>query len=113
MSDTYENIHGTTTTTPSTTGNAAPMGDDMLNRIVRGAHDTVDRVAAKAAPVVEQVKGSVHHASEVAHARADQISHLGDEWTQGLRSTVREHPLAALAVALAVGVVISRMSGPR
>ncbi|HEY6133910.1 MAG TPA: hypothetical protein VIW70_08035 [Rubrivivax sp.] len=109
MNENYETTHGNATSTPSTTSNV-PLGDDMLGRIVRGAHETVDRVAAKAAPVVEQVKGGVNHASEVAHARADQMTQLGDEWTQSLRSTVREHPLAALAVALAVGVVISRMS---
>ncbi len=85
----------------------------LLDNIVRGAHDTVDRVAAKAAPAVERLISGAHGASDVVQQRAKDVGDLGHEWTETLRDTVREHPLAALGVALAVGVLVSRIAQDR
>ena len=35
---------------------------------------------------------------------------MGDEWAESLRCTVRENPLAAVATALVVGVLIARLT---
>jgi ElaB/YqjD/DUF883 family membrane-anchored ribosome-binding protein len=44
-----------------------------------------------------QMKDQTAHAREVA-----------DEWTQKLRSTVREHPLVAIAAAVTLGSLLGR-----
>jgi ElaB/YqjD/DUF883 family membrane-anchored ribosome-binding protein len=81
-----------------------------MRRVVQGAHEAVDRIADKAIPAVERLRGSVSDASDMIQQRASQAADLKDEWTESLRTTIREHPLAAVATALAVGVIISRLA---
>jgi ElaB/YqjD/DUF883 family membrane-anchored ribosome-binding protein len=96
----------------------APGGDnsvqreatDMFARVVQGAHDTVDRLAETAAPHVQRLSQGVDNASDTLHQRADQVRETGDEWAESLRHTVRENPLTALAAALAVGVIVARLT---
>ena len=100
---------GTSSTTPSTQSAAsAPQGDDVFGRVVQGAHETIDRLAESAAPHVHKLQESVASAGDQLHLRADQARELRDEWAESLRCTVREHPLAAVATAVAVGVLLAR-----
>jgi ElaB/YqjD/DUF883 family membrane-anchored ribosome-binding protein len=78
-------------------------GADLLNRVVQGAHQTIDRLAETAAPHVDRLEHGMGSAGEGLHQRAD-------EWTDGLRTTVREHPLAAVGAALALGVLVARLA---
>lgn len=47
---------------------------------------------------------------EAIRGAGDCAMEISDEWAETLRCTVRDHPLAALAVALAVGAVVARLS---
>jgi ElaB/YqjD/DUF883 family membrane-anchored ribosome-binding protein len=98
--------------TPAAVGpNGAPLGgNEMFARVVQGAHQTVDRLAETAAPHVQRLTEGVGQASETLSARADQVRDVGDEWAESLRTTVRENPLAAIATALVVGVLIARLT---
>jgi ElaB/YqjD/DUF883 family membrane-anchored ribosome-binding protein len=91
-------------------GEAQRSGNDMFARVVQGAHDTVDRLAETAAPHVQRLTQGVDSASDTLHQRADQVREVSDEWAENLRETVRENPLAALAAALAVGVIVARLT---
>jgi ElaB/YqjD/DUF883 family membrane-anchored ribosome-binding protein len=77
--------------------------DDMLSRVVQGAHQTIDRLAETAAPHVQRLQEGVG-------ARAEHVKEVGDEWAESLRCTVRDNPLAAVATALALGVLIARLT---
>jgi ElaB/YqjD/DUF883 family membrane-anchored ribosome-binding protein len=77
--------------------------DDMLSRVVQGAHQTIDRLAETAAPHVQRLQEGVG-------TRAEHVKEVGDEWAESLRCTVRENPLAAVATALALGVLIARLT---
>lgn len=99
---------GTTPASTTDTGNGATT--PLLDTLVRSAHDTVDRVAAKAAPAVERLVVGAHGATDAVQQRARHAGELGHEWADSLRATVRDHPLASLAVALAVGVLVSRIA---
>jgi len=81
-----------------------------MRRVVQGAHEAVDRIADKAIPAVERLRGSVNEASDALHQRANQAAELRDEWTESLRTTIREHPIAAVAAALAVGALLARLT---
>ena len=70
----------------------------MLSRVVQGAHQTIDRLAGTAAPHVQRLQEGVA-------TRAEHVKQLGDEWAESLRGTVRDNPLAAVATALALGVL--------
>lgn len=102
---------GTLTDTPSpSTARQADAGavppetgpSDLLNRVVQGAHETIDRLAETAAPHVERWNQQVDGAGERLHRRAD-------EWTDGLRTQVRANPLVSVAAALALGMLIARL----
>ena len=83
---------------------------DMLDKVVEKAHATIDRLAETAAPHVQRLSQGASSASELLHDRAGQARDLGDEWTQSLRSIVRDNPLATVAAALALGVIIAKLS---
>ena len=98
------------------TANGLKAGDgtgqhkDVLAQVVQGAHNTVDRLAETAAPHVQRLQEGVNSASEMLQSRTDQAREVGDEWAESLRTTVREHPLASLAAALAIGMVVAKLT---
>jgi ElaB/YqjD/DUF883 family membrane-anchored ribosome-binding protein len=83
---------------------------ELLGRVVQSAHSTIDRLADRAAPHVGKLEEGVHDAGDLLHQRADQMREIGDEWFDEVRASVREHPLAAVGIALAVGMLLARMS---
>ncbi len=89
---------------------AAAVERDVMRRVVQGAHEAVDRIADKAIPAVERLRGTVNDAAETVKQKADQAIDLKDEWTESLRSAVREHPLAAIGTALALGVILAKLT---
>lgn len=89
---------------------ASNAGDDLLNRVVQGAHEAIDRLAGTAAPHVHRLQEQVASAGETFNVKASDVRHMSDEWTESLRHTVREHPVAAMATALAVGMLIARIT---
>jgi ElaB/YqjD/DUF883 family membrane-anchored ribosome-binding protein len=98
---------------PSTSSAGAPgseAGSEMLSRVVQGAHETIDRLAESAAPHVHRIQEGVSSAQDMLQSRASQVRETGDEWTESLRTTVRENPLAAVATALAIGMLIARLT---
>ena len=87
---------------------APPAAVGLLKNAVRGAHDTIDRLAASAEPAVRQLGDSAAAAGQTLHAKTEQLRETRDEWAEGARATVRRHPLVSVAAALALGAVIGR-----
>jgi ElaB/YqjD/DUF883 family membrane-anchored ribosome-binding protein len=93
-------------------GNGGPTAastDPTMSRVVQGAHDVVDRLAEKAAPVVDKLKSRMSGAGESLRGNADQLSQMQEEWIATARTCVRDHPLASVAVAVAAGMVLSKL----
>ncbi len=88
----------------------AAAGQEMLNKVVQSAHSAIDRMAESAAPAVQRLHDGVQHASDTLSQRAHDAKDMGEEWAESLRSTVRDNPLTAIATALAVGVLIARLT---
>ena len=89
---------------------AGAASGDLMRRVVQGAHATIDRLADTAAPAVSRLQESVSGAGDRLHAGADHMREVGDEWAESLRSTVRENPIASIAIALAAGVLIAKLT---
>jgi ElaB/YqjD/DUF883 family membrane-anchored ribosome-binding protein len=89
---------------------ASNAGDEMLERIVQVAHSAIDRLADNAAPHVHRWQEQLGHASETLSGKTADLRGTGDEWANNLRDTVREHPLAAVATAVAVGLLVARLT---
>lgn len=94
----------------SASGDRRQSPSDMVHRAAEGAHDTIDRLEAQAAPAAEKLREQLDSTGEMLHARADQLRQTGREWREGVRSSVREHPLTTIAAALALGVLLARLS---
>lgn len=89
---------------------AAAVPDEILTRVVKGAHDTIDRLAEQAAPQLQLLQEGVAGASGTLQDQAHRLRETGDEWAESLRGTVRVNPLAALATGLAMGLLIARVT---
>ena len=89
---------------------AAPAAIGLLNNAAKSAHNTIDRVAESAAPVVRDLGDSVAAAAEALHVKTDQLRKTRDEWAEGARTTVRSNPLVSVAAAFALGAVIARIT---
>ena len=82
----------------------------LMKQMVQGAHNAIDRLADSAAPTVEQLGDGLAGAEDALHAQTEQWRATGEQWTESLRSTVRSHPLVAVAAALALGALVTRLS---
>jgi ElaB/YqjD/DUF883 family membrane-anchored ribosome-binding protein len=71
-----------------------------IDRLKSSAHDTVERAAAAASTAADRLG-----------ARSGEWLEAKDEWVEHTRGYVREHPFAALGVALAAGYLLSRLLG--
>lgn len=78
-------------------------GSELVSRVAQGLHETVDRVAEKAGPAVQKIEVTVHD-------QMNRARELSDEYANSLRGTVRERPLTSVLVALAAGVILSRIT---
>lgn len=83
---------------------------DLLNHAVRGAHNSIDRLAESVAPTVQRLGEGVSAAEDALHAKTEQLRVTTDEWVDSLRTTVRSNPLACVAAALALGAVVARIT---
>jgi ElaB/YqjD/DUF883 family membrane-anchored ribosome-binding protein len=73
------------------------------------AHGGIDRLSSGAHQAVDRAAGAAAVAAERLGARSRELRAARDEWVDVTRGYVREHPIAALGVALAAGYLLSRM----
>ena len=59
------------------------------------------------------MRSSVSGVADTVRARAEQFGEMEEEWLESCRASVREHPIAALGIALAAGIVLSKMLSSR
>ena len=88
---------------------APPAVVGLLLQAVKGAHDTIDRLADMAVPATRHLSDGIAAVEEVLGAKSEQLRETRDAWAESARNTVRKHPLACIAAAVVLGVVISRL----
>lgn len=102
------------TTTPSApaTGDGAasiPL-EPKLQKVVSGAHDTIDHIAERAAPHVQRLESGLEEANAKLHRGVDQAKVQANVWAEDLRGTVRRNPLGALICAFGLGWLVARLT---
>jgi ElaB/YqjD/DUF883 family membrane-anchored ribosome-binding protein len=85
----------------TTTTNQRNM-DRNIERVSQGAHQAVDRAASAAASMASRVG-----------EKGEEWMEMKDNWVEGARDYVREHPIAALGIAVAAGYLFSMISRGR
>jgi ElaB/YqjD/DUF883 family membrane-anchored ribosome-binding protein len=73
------------------------------------AHGSIDRLSSGAHQAVDRAAGVATVAAERLGAKSRDLLAARDEWVDVTRGYVREHPIAALGVALAAGYLLSRV----
>jgi hypothetical protein len=106
---TAESMSGRSSAANGPDGNPGRV-QDLVQRAAEGAHQTVDKLADKAIPAAEKLTTAIDSASASAQQSAKDLENWQRGLTESLRNTVREHPLTAVAAALALGVLISNMN---
>lgn len=94
----------------ASSGGLAETMQDRAQRLAAGAHETVDRLTQKVGPAAEKLQDNLDDAGEMIHERADQVRQWGRAWRDGLRCGVREHPLTTVVAALALGLLLARLT---
>lgn len=99
-----------TTDSSSAAGAGGSQPSELLNRLVAGAHQAIDRLAGQAAPRLDRLNQGVHTAGTRLRERAGQAGALSEDLGETVRTTVRDRPLAAIGAAFAIGFLIARLT---
>ena len=75
---------------------------DHIERASSGAHKAIDRAAETASEYAERFG-----------QKAEEWLEMKDDWVEGAREYVREHPIAALGIAVATGYILSMLMRSR
>lgn len=96
------------------TGPASTAGNEgLVDRLVQGAHEAVDRVGAKAAPALEKLTESASTARHSLESKASHLAETQEQMLDSARSYVRERPFTALAAAALLGALAVSMMRTR
>lgn len=68
------------------------------------------RMSARAHETVDQVASAVHSAADRLRAQSEHWMANKDEMLAQVRTYVREKPMMSLAIAAAVGFIVSRLT---
>ena len=90
----------------------AQAADDFFKRLIEGVRAAIDKLADATGPTVERIAGALSNPTGKASSLLGQASDKKEAWLSDARDIVREHPIAAIAVALAAGAVYARLTAP-
>ena len=68
----------------------------QIDRVSDGAHRVVDTTANRVSAIADRFG-----------EKADELLEMKEDWVEATSNYVREHPVAALGIALAAGYVLS------
>ena len=85
----------------------AERAHGTVDHVAQGAHDAVDRIADKADPAIDRLRSAASDAQSTAYTKYDEL--INGQWVETVREEVRARPLAAVGIALAAGLLLSRL----
>lgn len=86
-------------------GGMQKAADKSIDSYTQSAHQAIDRAAEAAAAAAGRLGEHVQALS----AKGEELYEMKDQWIDGAREYVREHPFQALGVAVAAGYLLSMM----
>jgi ElaB/YqjD/DUF883 family membrane-anchored ribosome-binding protein len=86
------------TTTGQTTEDVANKANEKLSQFTDAAQQTIDRVTQAASNAAGRLS-----------ARGEELWAMRDQATETARTYMREHPLATIGIAVAIGLILSRL----
>lgn len=92
--------------TKSTASTLQQNADRNIERASQSAHGAVDRAAGMASSVAGRLGDKVGALGE----KGDELLDMKDDWVEGAREYVRDHPFAAVGIAVAAGYLFSMIT---
>ena len=89
-------------TTTQAAEDLATRASEKLSNLTGAAQETIDRV-----------KSAASHAANRLGERSGELWELQGRATETARVYMRDHPLATIGIAVAVGIVLSRLLSRR
>jgi ElaB/YqjD/DUF883 family membrane-anchored ribosome-binding protein len=99
-------------TSTSTAGTGASTGAGTSGRssaLSENAAATVDKIASGAHQAVDRIASAATTAATQFGVKGDEMLETKDRVVESAREYVRNHPMAALGIALAAGFILSRI----
>ncbi|MDL2339600.1 MAG: hypothetical protein QFE16_17340 [Pseudomonadota bacterium] len=79
---THQSIDGPDSALLAGDAAAAPAAIDLMQRVVQGAHDSIDRLADAAAPTVQRWGESAESAEAALQQKADELREIPEAWSE-------------------------------
>ena len=109
--------------TPGTKDGRRALGR-TLDQASAGAHEAIDKASDAARPAVDRLASGAHQAvdklasaagqaAETLSVRGEQLKNAQTQAMEQTRLYVRENPMTALGIAVAVGFVLSKFLSAR
>jgi len=106
-----ESVGGTRTAGSTGTTEATKAADRVqgaADYVAQGAHDAVDRMAAKAGPALDRAGSAASDGATSVHTKYDDFIR-SEDWVESARNEIRARPLAVVGVALVAGLLMGRL----
>jgi ElaB/YqjD/DUF883 family membrane-anchored ribosome-binding protein len=100
-------------TSTRTVDHASAGAHGAIDRVSDAARPAVDRLASGAHEAVDKIAGAATQAADALAVKGEQLKGAQVRAMDACRGHVREHPVASLGIALAVGFVLSRLLSSR
>jgi len=96
-----------------TVDKASSGAHDAIDKVTDAARPMVDRFASGARQAVEKIASAAGQAAETLSVRGEQLKNAQAQAMEQTRLYVRENPVTAVGIALAVGFVLSKLLSSR
>jgi ElaB/YqjD/DUF883 family membrane-anchored ribosome-binding protein len=96
-----------------TSDDAGAGPDPATDRAFDAARPAVDRLASGAHNAVDRIAGAATQVVNTLGVKGEQLKGAEVRLMDACRGSVREHPVASLGIAVAVGFVLSRLLSSR
>lgn len=93
---------------PSEGESAAAPWVDQMERVWQGPRDSGDHLADNSASTVQNLSTTVYEGEASLRGNSDPLRAMLEARSSGLFSVVGKNPLASLAIAFALGVMLIR-----
>jgi ElaB/YqjD/DUF883 family membrane-anchored ribosome-binding protein len=98
----------------NTTGmQGSQSGSGTVEKLTEQASAGLGRLSETAQQTMGRVTEAASQAASRLGERSRELYDMQDEYVETARSYVRQHPIAAIGIAIAVGLVISRLTSRR
>jgi ElaB/YqjD/DUF883 family membrane-anchored ribosome-binding protein len=93
--------------------NLAEKAGTNLGQLQQTAQQTVDRVSEAASQTADRVTEAASQAARQLSAHTDELWAMQERALDSTRTYVKAHPIAAVGIAVAIGLLLSKLTSRR